>query len=494
MKLKLEKRYIQMGITIFLTAMAIFAVYYLVTQHVAISENIKTLNKILSPITYGLILAYLVTPVLNFVERKWVLPVFDKNKWYMDREDSERKSIIRKASLAITLIIIFVMLYLFFKAVIPEVYKSVSTIISQYSVYTTNLVDYVNKLMEENPDLAKYLSTFVVNASEETDNYLNDVVLPAVQSLLLPNISDWLKNFTTSVMNIFKAFWNIIIGIIISIYVLSGKERVVRNGVKLLYSVFDVKFTNRFVDSIRFVHHTFIGFFAGKIADSLIIGVICYICLLIMKMPYAALISLLIGVTNIIPFVGPFIGAVPSVILVLMIDPKQALILGIFIVILQQVDGNIIGPKILSGSTGVNAFWILFSITLFGGLWGIVGMIVGVPITAVVISGIKRISNKRLENKNLPTNSELYEELGHIEEDGTFVKYVYVKPPKKEPDAGTKKLISLLKKAGIGIKNFGIFLWTSIKMLFEKVVALIKNNFGKSKNKPKNKKVNKTKK
>ncbi|MCQ2755135.1 MAG: AI-2E family transporter, partial [bacterium] len=356
-------------------------------------------------------------------------------------------------------------------------------IISQYSVYTTNLVEYVNKIMDENPDLAKYISAFVVNASEETDNYLNDVVLPAVQSLLLPNISDWLKNFTTSVVNIIKVFWNIIIGIIISIYVLSGKERVVRNGIKLLYSMFDVKVTNRFVDSIRFIHHTFIGFFAGKIADSLIIGVICYICLLIMKMPYAALISLIIGITNIIPFVGPFIGAVPSVILVLMIDPRMALFLVIFIVILQQVDGNIIGPKILSGSTGVNAFWILFSITLFGGLWGIVGMIVGVPITAVVISSITRLSNKKLEAKNLPTNAELYEDLGHIDEDGVFVKYVYVKPPKKEPDVGTKKLIAFLKKVGNGLKNFGIFIWSSLKMLFEKIVAAIKKKIAECKDK-----------
>lgn len=493
MKLKLEKKYIQMGITIFLTTMAILLVYFLITQHEAISSSIKTLSGILAPITYGLILAYLVTPVLNFVERKWVIPVFDKKGWYKDRNENERKGLIRKASLFITLLIIFILLYLFFKAVIPEVYKSISTIISQYSVYTTNLVDYVNKLIESNPELAKYISTFVVSASEETDNYLNDVVLPALQSLLLPNIQDWLKNFTTSIMNIVKALWSTLIGIIISIYVLSGKERVIRYAIKLLYSLFDVKFTNRFIDSVRFIHHTFIGFFAGKIADSLIIGIICYFSLLIMKMPYAALISLIIGVTNIIPFVGPFIGAVPSVILVLMVDPRKAFALVLFIVILQQIDGNIIGPKILSGSTGVNAFWILFSITLFGGLWGIVGMIVGVPITAVVISGIKRIANNRLIAKDLPVDSEKYEDLGYIDEDGVFVKYVYVKPPKKEPDEGTKKLIRFLKKIGTAIKNFGIFLWESIKMLCDKIASSVKKLVSSKKDSVKKSKANKPK-
>ena len=164
------------------------------------------------------------------------------------------------------------------------------------------------------------------------------------------------------------------------------------------------------------------GFITGKLLDSAIIGAICYIGCLIMNMPYALLVSVIIGVTNVIPFFGPFIGAIPSALLILLVDPWKCLIFIIFIIILQQVDGNIIGPKILGGSIGINGFWVMFSIILFGGLFGFWGMLLGVPVFVVIYTGVTRLVDKRLKKKDLPDDPDLYSDLDHIDpESGTMI-------------------------------------------------------------------------
>ena len=455
MKIKLENKYFQLGLTLFLTAVSIMAVYFLFFKLDSLRQGLAALNKVLAPITYGMVIAYLVTPLLNFVERKAVIPCIK----YFDKEEKlkNRGKLSRFISILITFTVIIYMVYAFFANVIPELYSSVQSLISHYTVYTNNLVDFVNKTLEDNPEFAKMLSDLVYDYSSEADNFLNDVVMPSVQKLLLPNINNFLASFSASLLKIFKFLWNVIIGIIISIYVLVSKERFASGSVRLIYAFLSRNSANTFVESVRFTHKTFIGFLSGKIFDSIIIGIICYFGCLIIGIPYALLISVIIGVTNVIPFFGPYLGAVPSTLIILLVNPRMALYFIIFILILQQIDGNFIGPMILSQSTGITSFWIIVSITIFGGFWGVIGMVIGVPLTAVILAGINKISEKRLNSKNLPTNPNEYFELASVNEDGSINHDL-----KKENKKPTKTAV-FAKKLFIAIKDFIIKAFTFIK-------------------------------
>ncbi len=418
----------------------------------------------MAPIIYGLILAYLMTPLLNAIENKWIYPVFDKKNWWIN--DKKRDKHIRMLSITLTILCVLLFLYLFFASVIPQLYQSIKNLLVHYSSYTSNLVSWLYEVMEDNPDIANILSNMIYNYSSEANDFLDDVVLPALQTYLLPNVSDILTNLSASIMKIVMFVWNIIIGLIISIYVLSSKEKFAQGCVRMCYAILETKSANKFISAVRFTHHTFIGFLSGKVVDSAIIGVLCYICCLLMKMPYALLVSVIVGVTNVIPFFGPYIGAIPSIIIILLVDPKKALTFAIFILILQQFDGNFLGPMILSQSTGLTSFWIIFAITLFGGLFGVIGMIIGVPVTAVIAAFIQKHTDEKLKKKNLPTEPEKYYEVGEVTEEGEFTHYEYIKPKMKTPNknsAGYK----LLRAIGEFLKKIIIFIfeWFKAKII-----------------------------
>ncbi len=489
MKFKPEKKYFHMGLTFFLTSIAIMLAYFLFFRIDSLKSGIASINKILAPVFYGFILAYLMTPLMNIIENKFVRVLFEKEKWFSQSKNKDKH--IRTTSVVLTMLIVVLVIYLFFASVIPQLYMSIQNLISQYSVYTENLVNWLNSVMEKNPDFAKFLSTLIYSYSNEADDFLNDVALPALKTFLLPNVNDILSSLTASVVKVIMFIWNIIIGLVISIYVLSGKEKFIQGSTRLCYATLETKTANRFIDAVRFTHHTFIGFLGGKVVDSAIIGILCYITLLIIKMPYALLVSVIVGVTNIIPFFGPYIGAIPSTLIILLVDPAKALTFVIFIIILQQIDGNIIGPKILAQSTGLTSFWIIFAITLFGGLFGVAGMIIGVPATAVIISFIDRYAKSRLRKKNLPENPENYLSVGRINEEGEITPYVYAKPEKKKQQKPTN-LIKIFTVIWNGIKKIcmvivDIFkilitnLFSFIGKILNKVVKYIKSKFTHSK-------------
>lgn len=457
MKFKPEKKYFHIGLTIFLTAIAIMLAYFLFFRIDSIKGWLANINKIMAPVFYGFILAYLMAPLLNAIERKFIRPLFDKEGWF-DNNPNKGKNI-RTVSVVLTLLIVVMVLYLFFVSVIPQLTTSISTLVSQYSVYTNNLVEWFNSIFEKNPEVSKALSGLVESNYDETKDFLNDMVLPAFKKFGNESSgilgSGILSSVTDSIFKIISFLWNIVIGLVISIYVLAGKEKFIQGSTRICYAFLERTTANKFIDSIRFMHHTFINFLSGKVLDSAIIGVLCYICCLLMKMPFPLLISVIVGVTNIIPFFGPLIGAIPSTLIILLVDPKKAITFVIFIIILQQVDGNVIGPKILSQSTGVTSFWIIFSITLFGGLWGIIGMIIGVPVTAVLISFIDRLTKNKLKKKNLPEDPEPYLSVGSVSEEGEFIEYVYHKPEKKKLDKNSSGY-KFLSKCGQGIKKLFI--------------------------------------
>jgi len=467
MKFKAEKKYVQIGVTIFLTAVAIMLVYFLFFRIDEIATGIKRINSILAPIFYGLVLAYLMTPLMNLIERRWISPLFEKNASLSKKKN--KKKTIRGISVALTLLIVILFLYLFFASVVPQLYSSMQNLISQYNVYTNNLVNWINHVLDDNPDIAKFLAELINSYSTEADDFLNEVALPAVKSLLIPNVSDILSSLSASIMKLVMFIWNIVIGFIISMYVLSGKEKFARGGVRLCYAYLDTNSANKLIESMRFTHKTFIGFLGGKVIDSLIIGILCYLLCLIFRMPYAILVSMIVGVTNIIPYFGPYIGAIPSTIIILLVDPKKALTFVILILILQQFDGNFLGPKILSQSTGLSSFWIIFSITLFGGLFGVVGMVVGVPFTAVIATGIEKVTRNLLTKRNLPDEPDDYYDVDTVKE-GEIQYIDHSHDDEKAHGSIWNKDIDF-KKVFNNIKDFFVKIGSFIRKLFNKIFS-----------------------
>ncbi|MCH5249638.1 MAG: AI-2E family transporter [Lachnospiraceae bacterium] len=427
MKFHLNKKYIYWGLTALLVIIGGILFYYVLFHSDSLSNVVHSLITISMPIIDGLILAYLITPILNMVERKIIKPIYIKAKIPMDKKSKKR---IRMLSILVTMVFIMIILYEFFGMIIPELIRSVQSIIFQFPTYVNNLTNWVTGLLENNPDLESVVNELVTKYSTMLTNFLN--------SNVLPRINDLIRTLSLSVIGFFRAMWNLIIGFIISIYILGSKETFAGQAKKTAYAFFDVPTANQIIANFRFIHSTFGGFISGKIIDSVIIGIICFVCTSIIGTPYAILVSVIIGVTNIIPFFGPWLGGIPCALLILMVNPIQCLYFIILIMIIQQFDGNILGPKILGDSTGLSGFWVIFAITVFGGIFGILGMFVGVPIFAVLYAGFKALVNRMLANKDLPTETQPYLMVGSIDDDNTFREYVPVKKKRKIPEKKVK--------------------------------------------------------
>ena len=362
------------------------------------------------PVIDGMVIAYLLTPLLNTLERRIVKPILKKIPIKIKPKQQ------RMCSILITMLVVYLAFYAFFAMIIPQISTSLKTIIEQFPNYVNTLTSWITKTLNDNPEFATFLTTTINEYTFDLENFLNTKIIPQINNLIM--------TISLSVYSVFKVVWNLMIGFIISFYLLGSKETFSAQAKKIVYSFFSIEASNRFISNVRFANKTFCGFFVGKILDSIIIGCLCFACTSIMGTPFAVLISVIVGVTNIIPFFGPFLGAIPSTLLILFVDPLRALYFVIFILILQQVDGNIIGPKILGSSTGLSSFWVIFSITLFGGLFGIFGMIIGVPIFAVIFAFIKSVVESRLEQKELPFDTSTYLRLLYINvEDSTVVNF-----------------------------------------------------------------------
>lgn len=422
MKFKFDKKYLYWGLTGFLALAGAILFYYILFHRSNFMGGIDKFITIAMPIIDGFVLAYLFTPILNMLEKKLIKPLCKKAGIAMT---PKVKSRIRAGSILATLAVVLLVIYELFALIIPEVVRSIQSIIFQFPIYVNNLSDWALLLLKDNPELEATVDALIDQYSAKAMEFVN--------TNLLPHINEVLKTVSLSVIGVFKALWNLVIGFIISIYLLGSKEKFAGQAKKIVYAVFDRKAGNELVANFRFIHSTFIGFIGGKIIDSIIIGIICFVCTSIIGTPYSILVSVIIGVTNVIPFFGPWIGGIPSALLVLMVDPRQALYFGILIIFIQQFDGNILGPKILGDSTGLSSFWVIFSITIFGGFFGVLGMIVGVPIFAVFYAGVKSLVNRHLQKRNLPTDLGPYMTVGQIEESMAFTEYV---PPVRKKGNG----------------------------------------------------------
>ena len=405
-----NNKYIGWGITAFLVITASLGVYYLMFHASRLFENIGRIFNILMPVMFGLIIAYLLTPVLDYFEIRVFTPLCDKLKW---KKSNSRSGIIRVFCILLTLALFFAVIYELFYMLISQIVPSVINIANNFDTYVANVTKWLNKLLEDNPMLRDNANMIIERYSTELNEWINTTVLAKT--------TDILKAVSLSVLGSIKVLWNLIIGIIISVYVMINKEKFAGQFKKIVFATHEVNNANIIINNVKFTHRTFGGFIGGKVLDSIIIGLLCFIGTTIMHMPYASLISVIIGVTNVIPFFGPYMGAIPSVILIFVVDPMHPLncvYFALFILILQQFDGNFLGPLILGDSTGLSGFWVIFSITFFGGLWGVVGMIIGVPLFAVIYAAIKSIIEMKLRKKDLPTDSEEYTYVCAIDDKG----------------------------------------------------------------------------
>lgn len=409
MKFQIDKKHIRIGFIAFIVIAASICFYYLIFHGDRFSSQINALLTVVSPVMYGIIISYLLTPLVNGLEAYLLNPILQR----MKRTSKRARKYVRGISIIMTLIIVGMFIYAFFSILIPNIITSVRSISVQFPYYIENLTNWSTRFLADNPDIEVMVVRFLDTFSEEFYDYLNNTIVPQMETIV--------KQVSLSLISLLKILWNFIIGFVISIYVMYSKETFAGQAKKLVYSVFRTSTANQFIKDVRFASDTFIGFISGKIIDSFIIGCICFVGTSLLKMPYALLISVIVGVTNVIPFFGPYLGAIPSAILILMVSPVKCIYFIIFILILQQVDGNLIGPKILGESTGLSGFWVIFSITVFGGIMGIPGMIIGVPLFAVLYAFIRRHTNIMLEKRGLPTQTEQYLNVDYIEDTATFI-------------------------------------------------------------------------
>lgn len=427
MKFRWDKKYLYWGITAFCVIVASICFYYLLFHGSSVSHAFRRLYAIVMPIVYGLILAYFMTPILNGIENRIFYPLCRKANISVSLK---AKRFIRTISIVLTLAIIVLAGYAFFSVVIPQIIISIQSIIEQFPTYVLTITTWVEKILSDNPEMEKMVTDLLNSYSSRIEEWLNTTIMPQLNAVL--------KSVSLSVLSFLKSLWNFIIGIIISIYIMGSKELFAGQSKKIIYALFDVPLANTIIKNLRFTHHTFGGFLSGKLLDSFIIGCLCFAIMSMMDMPYTALISLIVGVTNIIPFFGPYFGAVPSAFLILLVDPRKCLYFIIFIFLLQQFDGNILGPKILGDSTGLSGFWVIFSITFFGGMFGVLGMFIGVPSFAVIYAAIKSVTERKLSAKNLSINTEDYLNVGSIE-NNAYIEYVKLTKKERKHAAETER-------------------------------------------------------
>ncbi len=395
LRLKFDK-YWYAGVTAFAVLAAALVVKMLFDNLGVLGGFLSAINSALLPVYVGLIIAYLLSPLIDKVDEYIFIPIFRK----IIKKEHKAKGIARAFSVVVVLVVALFVIFGLLMLVVPEVVDSIASLLSNLPGYYENVTDWGTRMLHSHPAAEQFFIDFTGEMFDSLTNWLkND---------LLPNSNKLLTMLSDGVMNAFNVIFNLFIGLIISIYLMASKENFCAQAKKLIYSIFPVKRANSMLDVLRETHTVFAKFISGKIIDSLAVGVLTFIIMSIVGIPYTVLISVIIGVTNIIPFFGQYIGIIPSTLLVFIVDPVKGLIFLILIVIIMQFDGNVMGPKILGDSIGLKSFWILFSILFFGSLFGLLGMVCAVPVFAMLYRMVKRWSAKRLAARELPTETEYY--------------------------------------------------------------------------------------
>ena len=397
MKKELNQKYLTISKYVVGTFVVCALIVVGFARYKGLLEILDSIYTVIRPVIWGAVFAYLANPILNTIE-KYVKKVTERKK--------PHPKLTRGISATLTTLFILLILATLIASIIPQVSKSLISIVLSFDSYIAKAEEWLNLLKDTYPAVYDYIHT----AFAELEVGVEDII---------KNYSPQLSSLATGATSVLKAlvFWakDFLLAFVVMVYLLCGKENFKGQIKKTIYAVLKKSDADKMLEITARADKTFIGFISGKAIDSLIIGLLCFIGMQFMGLSYSVLISVIIGVTNMIPFFGPIFGAIPSVILLFFESPKQALIFAIFVLVLQQFDGNILGPKILGDSIGLPAFWVMFAILVGGGLFGFVGMLVGVPCFAVIYELSKEGINNILKKKNLPTSVKLYQGSEKIE-------------------------------------------------------------------------------
>lgn len=402
MKINYNSAYIKWGFTAFVVICAAIIFFFAIFRLEGIFAGLHLISIILMPFVYGLVIAYLLCPIYNIFDRYFC-------KFTVQRLQS--KKILRAGafskllSTTITLTLAIIAVGGLICLVLPQITESLIALVKTAPDTISDFVKWIEAKLYSNKDVNEAMRVLMGDYTTKINHWLQNEVLPFLLNLA--------AQISTGMLVFLRFIKDMLIGIIICIYFLNSKETFKAQSKKVIFAMFNKGNANIIITEAAFINKTFSGFISGKILDSTIIGIICFIVMSIFNWPYVMLISVIVGVTNIIPFFGPFVGAIPSIIIILTESPLQALYFAVFVLILQQVDGNIIGPKILGDSTGIPSFWVMFAILVGGGLFGFVGMILGIPIFAIIYAYFSRYINGRLLKKDLPVETKNYVKCYH---------------------------------------------------------------------------------
>ena len=422
MKNERFERYIYMGVTAILVLIAAVIVVFLFLERAAVFAFLNKIRFVLAPVIYGAVLAFLISPIYNRCYRFVVYtgdPGKEKEKEPKKRFKSEKMGAFlgRTTGTVVSLVFLIAVIVSLSSMIIPQLYSSIVGIINMMPVYFQNVYDRLTDFFVNNPPVEEAILNIYEQSARYFQNWMETDLMSNLSNIQnFQNLEKIVGGVSSGVMNMIILTKNLLIGLVVMIYLLNIKESLSAQSKKFIYSVLPLKAANITVEEFQFIKKAFSGFIIGKLIDSLIIGILCFILMSLFKLPYVMLISVIVGVTNVIPFFGPFIGAVPCALLVFLISPKQCLYFIGLILVLQQFDGNILGPKILGNSTGISSFGVLFSILLFGGLYGFVGMIIAVPLMAVIVHIYNQVQDHFLARKKLSTKEEDYVNLVRIDE------------------------------------------------------------------------------
>jgi len=400
-----------------LTAFAVVAasllLFFLMFHFDALVSFFDMLARILRPIFMGAVIAFLLLPVHRCILQFLTAITSDKQK-----ARQSTANFLSFTAIVLSLLLALFLIYLLLAMVLPQVYESIVGLINATPGYIESVQEWLQIFFEDNPDIQSSVMSIYTSAATSLEQWLNADILPNLESVsttfqwvrttVLPNLTGVVAGVSGMVVGFLVLVKDLLIAIIVSVYLLARKDIFAAQSKKIVYSLFRTDIADLLVEETRNAYKIMSGFINGKLVDSLIIGVICLVCCNLLKFPYPALIATIVGVTNIIPFFGPFIGAIPCGLLILLVSPIKAVYFAIFILVLQQFDGNILGPKILGDSTGLASFWVLFSILLFGGVFGFAGMVLGVPVFAMIYSVISRMVAHGLSSRGLPVETEDY--------------------------------------------------------------------------------------
>ena len=383
MKDPIKRRYIYLMLAIFGAISLSILVFFLLYRFQGVGDVVNRLKDILAPFIYGGVLAYLLRPACNFYEH-----IFQE--YLPGKLKKSGKLLAVVMSLATGIFVVYMVIIM----IAPELYNSILSLWKTLPGKVNVFLEWAQATFGENKNVADLLSLFDSSASslyQDLEKWVTETIAPYISSIV--------SGVGSSVSKILRFVYDLLIGLIVACYLLASRKRFARQSVLVVRSLLKPDWAELFLSEVAFVDRMFGGFIDGKILDSGIIGLLCYVGCTIFRFPNALLVSAIVGITNVIPFFGPFIGGIPATLLIMIEDPIKGLWFAVFVLALQQLDGNVIGPAILGDRTGLSSFWVLFAIILCGGLWGIVGMVICVPMFAVIYDTVKKLVCRGLYKK-----------------------------------------------------------------------------------------------